>query len=541
MHALRKKLISLSLTAIVVVTAVLSCTTIDPISQAGAPVALNEPYRPQFHVSPPEKWVNDPNGLVYYDGEYHLFFQHHPDDVIWGPMHWGHAVSRDLVNWTHLPIALYPDEIGTIFSGSAVIDWHNTAGFGEEAMVAIFTHHSPTERQTQGIAYSLDNGRTWTKYAGNPVLEPPNNIRNFRDPKVIWYELDEGDGYWVMSVTGGNIILFFTSPDLKNWESSGGFGLTHGATCGVWETPDLFELPVDGGPETRWVLAVAIGGCAPAGGSGMQYFIGEFDGRTFTNGNHKDQILWADFGADFYAPQSWSDAPDGRKTWIAWMNNWTYAQDIPTTTWRGAFTLPRDLALKTTPEGIRLAQIPIPELEMLRGEHWSREGETAVSVIPQLADLSGSLFEIIAEFPVDPNMDADRFGIRLRTGEDEQTTIGYVTKEQKVFIDRTQSGPNDFHEAFSGVHIAALSPINSVIQLHIFVDHSSVELFGNDGLVAITDQVFPSGDGLQIELFADGGDVTISKLDIYQLNSAAFSIIGEKESANYQFEGRKTS
>jgi fructan beta-fructosidase len=523
----RKNIIFFCLAALAMITAVLGCTSHN-IIQAGTPVALNEPYRPQFHVSPPEKWVNDPNGLVYYQGEYHLFYQHNPHDTVWGPMHWGHAVSRDLVNWTHLPIALYPDEIGTIFSGSAVIDWHNTAGFGEAAMVAIFTHDA-SGRQMQSLAYSTDNGRTWTKYEGNPVLEPPNNIRNFRDPKVVWYQPENGDGYWVMAVTGGNIVLFYTSPDLKHWESSGGFGLTHGATCGVWETPDLFKLPVDDGPETRWVLAVAIGSCAPAEGSGMQYFIGNFDGKTFTNDNDKDQVLWADFGADFYAPQSWSDAPDGRKTWIGWMNNWVYAQDIPTSSWRGAFTIPRDLALKTTPEGIRLVQTPVVELEMLRGEHWLWEGVGVTAVSPQLSAISGSTLEIIAEFPVTPNMDADRFGFRLHTGSGEHTTIGYVTKEQIAFLDRSQSGQTDFNELFPGIHLAQMPPIDGFIRLRLFIDHASVELFANDGLVTITDQFFPTGDRLQIELFADGGDVVVSKLDVYQLNSAAFSVNQEEK------------
>ena len=342
---------------------------------AGEPLPLDEPYRLQYHFTPPEAWMNDPNGLVYYDGEYHLFYQHNPDDTVWGPMHWGHAVSNDLVNWQYLPIALYPDEIGTIFSGSAVVDWQDTAGFGAEALVAIFTH-AAGNRQMQSLAYSTDRGRTWQKYDGNPVIEPPNNIRNFRDPKVFWYDENGGVGHWVMSVAAGNIILFYTSPDLVNWESSGGFGLGYGAMCGVWETPDLFELPVDGGPETRWVLAVGIGGCAPGGGSGVQYFVGDFDGEAFTSENPKDTVLWADFGADFYAAQSWSDAPEDRRIWLAWMNNWPYAQDIPTSTWRGAFTIPREVALTTTPQGIRLAQQPVPELAERRGEHRHWENET---------------------------------------------------------------------------------------------------------------------------------------------------------------------
>ena len=312
-------------------------------------------------------------------------------------------------------------------------------------MVAVFTHND-NGRQMQSVAYSTDEGRTWTKYAGNPVLEPPANIRNFRDPKVFWYEPEGEAGYWVMAVSAGNIILFFTSPDLLNWESSGGFGLTHGATCGIWETPDLFELPVDGqesvdgGPETRWVLAVAIGGCAPAGGSGIQYFVGDFDGETFTNDNDKETTLWADLGADFYAPQSWSEAPDGRRLWLAWMNNWTYAQDIPTSTWRGSFSAPRELSLVTTPEGIRLAQQPIAELEELRGEHWEWRDEVIEPGSALLDDVDGETLEIIAEFEIKNLADSDRFGFRVRAGPDEYTTIGYGTKGRVLYVDRAAVG-----------------------------------------------------------------------------------------------------
>jgi fructan beta-fructosidase len=319
---------------------------------------------------------------------------------------------------------------------------------------------------------------------------------------------------------------------LKNWQSSGGFGLTYGATGGFWETPDLFELPVDGGPETRWVLVVGVQDNAPAGGSGTQYFVGQFDGQVFTSDNPKETTLWADYGADFYAAQGWTDAPGDTAVWAAWMNNWRYAERIPTVTWRGALTLPRTLSLRTTPEGIRLAQTPIAALENLRIERWSWEGETVTAVSPQLNNISGSLFEIIAEFPVNPNMAASRFGLRLRTGPDEQTTIGYVTREQKLFVDRTQSGTNKFSDAFTGVHIAPLSPIDGMIRLHIFVDTASVELFGNDGLVAITDQIFPGSDTFQIELFSDGGDLLINKLDIFRLNNAQFYMDLEEVKGN---------
>jgi len=513
-----------------IVTATAGCRALETVSQPGARLNLDEPFRLQYHFSPPAQWMNDPNGLIYHEGEYHLFYQHNPHDIVWGPMHWGHAVSADLVNWTNLPIALYPDPIGTIFSGSAVIDWENTAGFGEGAMVAVFTHDA-SGRQMQSLAYSSDNGRTWTKYDGNPVLEPPNNIRNFRDPKVIWHDGGSGEGHWVMMVTAGNIILFFISPDLKTWTPSGGFGLGYGEAGGVWETPDLFELPVDGGPETRWVLTVAIQDNAPAGGSGMQYFVGDFDGEVFTSDNSKETTLWADYGADFYAAQGWNETPDDRQVWAAWMNNWRYAQDIPTTTWRGALTLPRELSLRTTPEGVRLVQKPIAELQELRGEHWSWANETVTAVSEQLADISGDTLEIIADFAATPNMDANRFGIRLHAGNDAQTTIGYATKQQFAFIDRSQSGLIDFNSTFAGVHAATLPLVDDSVRFHILVDRSSVELFANDGLVTITDRIFPTTDSLTLSLFADDGQVVLNALDIYELDAADIRIVAEDGNA----------
>jgi fructan beta-fructosidase len=234
-------------------------------------IVASELYRPQYHFSPQANWMNDPNGPVYCDGEYHLFYQYHPESPVWGLMHWGHAVSCDLIHWQHLPIALYPDEHGMIFSGSAVVDWNNAAGFGEKAMIIIFTYNKE-HKETQNLAYSTDKGRTWTKYAGNPVIPHPNYLRDFRDPKVFWHE-----NHWVMSLAAGDMILFYASPDLKHWEQSGSFGGGYGCTSGVWETPDLFKLPVDNGPETRWVLTVGVGNGGPAGGSGTQYFIGEFN------------------------------------------------------------------------------------------------------------------------------------------------------------------------------------------------------------------------------------------------------------------------
>jgi fructan beta-fructosidase len=482
---------------------------------------LEEPYRPQYHFTPLEMWMNDPNGLVYYEDEYHLFYQHNPDDTVWGPMHWGHAVSNDLINWQHLPVALFPDENGTIFSGSAVIDWNNTAGFGEGAMIAIFTHDQ-NGRQSQSLAYSTDKGRTWTKFTGNPVLEPPKNIRNFRDPKVFWYGEQE-TGHWVMAVAGGTVILFFASPDLKNWTSTGGFGFGYGSTEGVWETPDLFQLSVEGGPDTRWVLTTGIGSGGPAGGgSGTQYFIGSFDGETFTSENPKDLTLWADYGADFYAAQSWNEAPSGRRLWLGWLNNWRYASSIPTTTWRGAFSLPRELSLAATPDGIRLVQQPVPELEELRGEKQEWQNETIVPGENLLSGLKGEGFEILAEFQLLPNMDADRLGFRLHDADGMGTTIGYATKSRTLFLERTICEENKFSPTFSGVHTARLVPQEGRIRLHIFVDRASVEVFGNEGLITIADQIFPCAESSGLELFADGGPVQLNRLEIYQLTPADF-------------------
>ena len=512
----------LLLTLIILSGAIQSCGSITSLNTDHfVEMPLNEPYRPQYHFTPSKNWMNDPNGLVHYAGEYHLFYQHNPDDTVWGPMHWGHAVSRDLVNWQHLPIALYPDEHGMIFSGSAVIDWNNTAGFDKEAMVAIFTHHSESARQSQSLAYSTDKGRTWTKYEGNPVLEPPKNIKNFRDPKVFWYG-DAENGHWVMAVTGGNVILFFSSPDLKTWESTGGFGFGYGSTQGVWETPDLFQLPVDGGSETRWVLTVGVGDGGPAGGSGTQYFVGDFDGKSFTSDNPKDTILWADFGADFYAPQSWNEKPDDRRIWLGWMNNWRYANLIPTSTWRSAFTLPRELSLKTTPEGVRLIQKPFAGFQTLRGDRqsWKNQKISGATQYP----LSGPAFELLARFQIIPNMPADRLGFRIPTADGGFTTIGYTTKSQKLFIDRSQCGETEFSPAFSGVQMAPLKPENGVIDLHIFVDSSSVEVFANDGQVVLTDQIFPCAENSSLEVFSDSGEIQLDSLEIYRLRPASFQI-----------------
>ena len=484
-----------------------------------------EPLRPAYHFTPPAAWMNDPNGMVYYNGEYHLFYQYHPNDTVWGPMHWGHAISTDLVNWQHLPIALAPDELGVIFSGSAVIDWQNTADLGPEAMVALYTYHNAHAAQSQALAYSLDNGRSFTKYTRNPIIPSPPNMRDFRDPKAIWYGDGSGNGHWVMVLAAGNAVLFYTSLNLIDWQPSGSFGFGHGAATGVWETPDLFELPVAGSTETRWVLTVGVGDHAPAGGSGMQYFIGHFDGQTFTNENPKALVLWADYGADFYAAQSWSDvglrgSPNGRRLWLAWMNNWQYANQIPTTTWRGAMSLPRELRLVQTEDGIRLAQTAVPELMQLRQTEQSWQHIKVMPGQPFVPEIESETVEIIVEIETPP--EANRLGIRLRMGNGTATAVGYAPQSHTLFVDRSRAGQSGFSERFARNHTATFEPASGVLKLHIFVDRASVEVFANDGRISFTEQIFPDEANVGLELFAEGTAVTVHNLQIYQLGPARF-------------------
>ncbi|NOU76707.1 glycoside hydrolase family 32 protein [Paenibacillus sp. LMG 31458] len=480
-----------------------------------------EKYRPQFHFTPETNWMNDPNGLVYYEGEYHLFYQFHPHGSTWGPMHWGHAISKDLVSWEHLPIALFPDHNGYIFSGSAVIDWNDTSGFfnGGSGIVAIFTHadtypDSDRPRQRQSLAYSADSGRSWTTYEGNPVLTD-EGITDFRDPKVFWHE---PSGKWIMILAAGNCVRMYFSSNLKEWTFASVFGHEAGSHAGVWECPDLFELPVDEDPDkTKWVMIVSIGNAEEyAEGSRTQYFIGHFDGIQFINENDSATTLWLDHGRDNYAGVTWSDIPkeDGRRVFIGWMSNWKYANQTPTEVWRSAMTIPRVLALRSMPEGTRLVQTPVSDLETLRLEklEWSDLTLTPNNNI--LSDISGKKFEMIAKFELDS---AAEFGFKVLKSEGQETVIGYDTAAQTLFIDRTRSGAADFCGHFPCKHAAALLPIHNRIKMHIFVDWSSVEVFGNDGILAMTDQIFPDHSSTGLEVYAKEGSVKLVSLMMFPL------------------------
>lgn len=468
--------------------------------------------RPLLHFTPPSGWLNDPNGLVYLDGEYHLFYQHHPASLIWGPMHWGHAVSRDLFHWEHLPIALAPDQIGQIFSGSTVIDATNTAGFGVGAMVAIFTH-AMGDRQAQSLAYSIDRGRGWTKYAGNPVLAPSDAPRDFRDPRVLWYE-GQGGGRWVMLLAVGQEIWFYRSPDLKTWAKTGSFGASHGAHDGIWECPELLSLPIDGEPKRRWVLVVGVQQGAPAGGSGTQYFVGDFDGAAFTSDDPPGTVRWADYGADFYAAQAWSAALGGRAVWLAWMNNWDYARETPATTWRGMMTAPRELTLTRDAGGIALAQRPARELQARRKASRSRHNLAIAPGALSLDTVGSAALEVEACFRVDPSA-ARRFGLRMYVGADEAVIIGYDIEQQALWVD--DRAARQMLPSASRPQPVPLAPRDGRLDLCILVDTASLEIFADGGRIVLSNQIFPDHAISRIEIFAEGGAAAVEKLTLWEI------------------------
>jgi fructan beta-fructosidase len=462
---------------------------IDPSAAGQEP--YREPLRPRVHFTPPQNFMNDPNGLVFYKGEYHLFYQHNPFGQEWGHMSWGHAVSTDMLHWKHLPIALREEDGVMIFSGSVVVDWHNTSGLcaGEDGdrscLVAVYTGHGHG-KQTQNLAYSNDRGRTWTKYANNPVIDL--NLENFRDPKAFW---DESSRRWVLVtvLAEQHKVRLFGSPDLKRWETLSDFGPA-GATGGVWECPDLFALPVDGDAgDTRWVLDVDINPGAVAGGSGGQYFVGRFDGTRFVNDNPPDRTLWVDHGKDFYATISFSDVPksDGRRIWMAWISNWLYANDEPTVTWRGAQSLPRVLQLRRLPEGIRLVQAPVAEIDGLRtGREMAITGRTA---LPPSAD-------ILLEITRGAWQEA---GLRLSNAAGEEITIGVQASGPELFVDRRRSRATAAHEAYAGRHAGPVRWRDERVTVRLLFERSVVEVFANDGETVITDRVYPSAPLDRIE------------------------------------------
>lgn len=631
-----------------------------------------EGWRPQFHFTPPMNWMNDPNGLVYFGGEYHLFYQHNPFGDAWGHMSWGHAVSRDFVHWQHLPVAL-PEEDGLMmYSDSVVVDKGNTSGFskaGEPPMVAAYTaYNSATGDQTQNLAYSTDRGRFWAKYAGNPVLDIAEN--DFRDPKVFWHPPSRR---WVIVVALPLLrqVRLYGSPDLKAWTHLSDFGPA-GAVEGAWEVPDLFELPDERSGAKRWVLTVSVSDGAPAGGSGVQYFVGTFDGsrfraaervpvaapvgdliadfeggyggwtetgdafgarpatgawtgqqpvdnflgsgfvNTFRDGDalqgtltsppfrithphisfllgggrhpretgvnllvggevvksatgadderlewrswnvskfkgqsarfqivdlqsgswghvNVDHIVqtdsplqkghnvnWVDYGKDFYAPITWDNLPGGpkRRIWLGWMSNWRYADVTPTAPWRGAQSVPRDLALHTFGDEVRLVKTPVRELRRLRGRHEQFGVQPIRGSVP--LGVSARTAEIIAV--LEPGT-ATAFGLSVRGNDEEETLIGYDVVAEEMSVDRRYSGEVGFSSDFPGVHTGPLPLEGGRVRFHILFDASSIEVFGNAGHTVVTDQIFPTTLGKELTLYAAGGDAKLISLDVWELKS----------------------
>jgi fructan beta-fructosidase len=467
-----------------------------------------EAHRPQYHFSPEEKWMNDPNGMFFYEGEYHLFYQYYPDSTVWGPMHWGHAISRDLVTWEHLPIALYPDELGLIFSGSAVVDWNNTSGFGvndQPPLIAIYTYHDLEKEQSgtsddfqyQGIAYSNDKGRSWTKYEGNPVL-PNQGIRDFRDPKVMWYDQSQA---WIMTLAVKDHIEFYESPDLISWSKLSDFGIDAGNHDGVWECPDLFEMETDDG-QSRWVLLVSINPGGPNGGSATQYFVGDFDGTTFTNEYSPENTMWLDYGTDNYAGVTWSDIPeeDGRRLFIGWMSNWNYARETPTVKWRSAMTVTRELELVENEEDeFRVTSWPI------RGYNDLFNGEIIVDDTTFSGSLQLASGESLMDISVDLDLaDADKFRLSFFNDLGDSLHVRYDQAAGEFSIDRSASGIVDFEDGFANVHTAPFKAIEEEMRLRVMLDWSSIEVFVDGGILTMTDQLFPNKPLDQVAISSNG-------------------------------------
>jgi len=502
--------------------------------------ALTEPdeerFRPAIHYTADRNWLNDPNGLLFYRGLYHLFYQYNPSGNVWGNMSWGHASSPDLTAWTEQPVAITGDLNEDIFSGSIVVDADNTSGFGSVAvppLVAIYTsaftgRSSFAGLQAQSLAFSLDEGRTWTKHQGNPVLN--RHSPDFRDPKVFRYSAG-GEDYWVMVAVEAleHKVVIYRSTDLKDWTYLSSFGPAN-AIGGVWECPDLFPLAVDGDVDNlKWVLIVNLNPGGVAGGSSGQYFFGDFDGTSFTSettvpedgqdeASRHRSYSWLDWGRDYYAAVSFSGVPGGRRIMIAWMNNWDYGNDIPTSPWKSAMSLPREIRLETMDGALHLVQTAIDDRPAAPATFslFDQELGEGVVLLPRAA--WGSVLRVDAT--ITPGT-ADEIGLIIRGGSNEGTSIGYNASSGCLTVNRKRSGKVDFHSAFASTESAPVTLIGGQVRLRIYVDRSSVEVFAQDGIVTITDQIFPQAASQEISLYATHGGGHLHSLTIHDLQPSA--------------------
>ena len=471
-----------------------------------------EKYRPLYHHTPAYGWMNDPNGMFYKDGIWYLCFQHNPYGSTWGNLSWGMSTSPDLVHWKYQGDILMPNALGMIFSGSAVIDKDNTAGFGKDAVIAFYTASKSTpwgDNQMQCMAYSTDGGKTFTKYANNPILTTTE--RDFRDPKVFWYAPGK---HWVMLLAVGQEMQIFSSKDLKAWKYESSFGSKQGAHGGVWECPDLVELPIEESKETRWVLFCNINPGGPFGGSATQYFVGTFDGKKFTN-QYPTKTKWMDYGKDHYATVTFSNAPAGRCVAMGWMSNWQYAGIVPTKQYRSANTIARDLSLYRENGDLLLRCAPSPEIGNAR-QATKNVPQFRVSdtyTIEKLLDKNEGGYEIEMEIR---NSGAKRITLSLFNNKGESVLMYYDTALRQFVMDRSNSGETSFSGDFPAMTVAPVSEGNT-FKLRMFVDRSSIEAFGGDGKFVMTNIVFPSEPYNSLKFEAGRGSFIIKKMSIHQL------------------------
>ncbi|SDQ33043.1 fructan beta-fructosidase [Paraburkholderia fungorum] len=480
--------------------------------------------RPDYHFTPHSGWINDPNGLIESGGVYHLFYQFYDggwalkdgrfkSSTEWGPMHWGHATSTDLVHWHQMPIALYPDKkIGTsevqgmIFSGSVVLDRDNTSGLGSKQrppMVAVYTEadtFGPGSGQRQAIAYSVDNGTVWKKYAGNPVL-PYNNTETFRDPQVFWFG---AANKWVMVISCGDRVCFYNSPDLKHWAEVGDFGKAEVGVGVPWECPDLFPLQVthDGKTETKWVLVVSVQHGAPTGSFGTRYFVGDFDGKTFKNSALPSDVKWLDYGSDYYAGRTWTPSRSDLKHRIAlgWMANWSYAKTLPTTRYRGSMTVPRELSLQYDGSGYYLAQRPVPSVQKRLNSH---KIDVRIDDSHKSQSITtGTVAQINVDFKITPGSNKLEFEL-FKTGQ-QQVSIAYDVTKSEISVDRRNYAGYRF-KTDDSPQSAHVVPQNGHLTIQALLDRNSVELFVNDGRVTFTNLIYPEDTLTQTSVISATG------------------------------------
>ncbi len=486
--------------------------------------AYQEPHRPQLHFTPAANWMNDPNGMFYYDGSYHLFYQYYPDSTVWGPMHWGHAESKDLIHWKHLPIAIYPDSIGCIFSGGAVVDVNNTSKLGtaeQPPIIATFTHHDfkgekakSNDFQKQSIAYSLDGGDEWLKYKGNPVIPNTEKIKDFRDPKVVWHEASK---QWILVLAAYDKVKFYASPNLIDWKFISDFGIE--GDNRLWECPDLFPMKVAGTNEEKWVLIVSIQKEAPNEGTATSYFIGEFNGKAFEC--EIENQKWLDWGTDNYAFVTWNNVPkeDGRILGIGWMSNWQYAQIVPTEKWRSAMTLPRELKLVKKASDYALHSSPVQEFQTLRGKSTVFDEMNIVG--EKVLEGSFPVSQSEYNFSIDvEKTTATTFGVKLQNNLGESLSVEFDKKEKKMFVDRTNSSKNKFSEEFfKNIHAAPIDFEKEKMDVRLIIDAASIEIFINGGALSFTSIFFPSEKFNKISLVSENGTFNIVDSKVHALNS----------------------